>query len=198
MPSCHFHRSPALEPEVQRRQREQRHDEHHAEMVRVARERVRPVDARAVHRSVDVDRARAAGQRRKHRRVEVVAGARAEQLQHAVHAVREEAGAEPAERAPVIPLAAPHEVRDRRDQEEEVQDVLHHPLRELVERLLRLEVEVAEQIHEQERREEAEHDRRRARHRAPARQREREQEEHREHVGDAERCPRRSSAPSRR
>ena len=36
-----------LEPQVDRRQDEQRHEQHDPEMVRVARERVRPVDVRA-------------------------------------------------------------------------------------------------------------------------------------------------------
>ena len=59
---------PALEPQVHRRQGEQRDLEHDPEVVRVAGERVRPVDALPVHRAVDVDRARAAGERREQRR----------------------------------------------------------------------------------------------------------------------------------
>ena len=68
-----------------------------------------------------------------------------------------------------------------------MQDELDHPFRELVDALLRVEVEEAREIDEQERGEEGEQDRRRARHDAPARQRKREQEENREHVGQAER-----------
>ena len=66
----------ALEPEIDRRQDQQRHDEHDAEVVRVGRQRVRPIDARSVDRAVDVDRARAAGQRREHDRVEAARPAR--------------------------------------------------------------------------------------------------------------------------
>ena len=42
---------PALEPQVERRQHEQRHDELDPEVVRVAGERVRPEDARALDRA---------------------------------------------------------------------------------------------------------------------------------------------------
>ena len=47
---------PALEPQVDRRQDEQRDDQHHAEMVWVAGEAGRPVDVRLAHRAEDVDR----------------------------------------------------------------------------------------------------------------------------------------------
>jgi len=45
-----------------------------------------------------------------------------------------------------------------------VEDELHHPFRELVERLLGVQVEEPEQVDEHERSEEAEHDRGGARH----------------------------------
>ena len=176
----------ARHAQIHGNEREQRHDEHDPEMVRVARQRVRPVDARARDLAVDVDRARAAGERREHGRIEVVPRARSEQLQHAVHAVRGEPCREPAERAPVEAFAALHEVRHARGEEEEVQDELHHPLRELVERLLRLEVEEAEQVHQKERGEEREHDRARPRPARPGLQRERAEEEDRQDIGDAD------------
>ena len=44
-----------FEPQVDRRQDEQRDDQHDPEVVRVAGEGVRPEDARALDRAVDVD-----------------------------------------------------------------------------------------------------------------------------------------------
>ena len=76
--------------------------------------------------------------------VEVVPGARREQLQHAVHAVGEEPGCEPSDRAQVEPLPAPREVGHRAREEHEVQRELDHSLHVLVERLLRLQIEEAE------------------------------------------------------
>ena len=77
-----------------------------------------------------------------------VPGARREQLENAVDAVRRDSGAEPAEGAPVEAPPPLNEVGHSRREEEEVEDELHHPLRELVDALLRLEVEEAEQVDE--------------------------------------------------
>ncbi len=103
-----------LQPQVERGQDQQRHDQHDPEVVRVAGHRVRPVDVRAVDRAVDVDLAGAAGDRREHRRVEVRATTRVEQLQHAVDRVDDDPAAEPRERAPEVRLAAPSTARRRR------------------------------------------------------------------------------------
>ena len=84
------HTVAGLEPQVERRQDEQRDDQHDPEVVRIARERVRPVDVRAVDRAVDVDLARAAGERREDDRVEVRPSPRIEQLQDAVERVHDD------------------------------------------------------------------------------------------------------------
>jgi hypothetical protein len=86
---------PPLEPEIDRREDQDRHHEHDPEVVRIAGERVRPVDARAADGAVDVDRRRAAGERREHRLVEVVARLRGEELEDPVDAVRDDARREP-------------------------------------------------------------------------------------------------------
>src|SRR5205823_1063918 len=170
-----------LEAQVERRQGEERHEQHDPEVVRVAGERVRPVDARAVDGAVDVDRARAPGERAEHGAVEVVAGARREQLEDAVAGVHGQAGGEDGKCLPVEAGRAADEVRDAADEQAEVEGELHHPLHELVERLLRIEVEEADQVDEQEGGEEEEDDRRRPLHAAVARgepvEREREHEE---------------------
>ena len=64
---------PALEPEIDRRQDQQRQQRHDREVVRVSGERIRPVDVRPVDRAVEVDLARPAGERLDEQRVEVVA-----------------------------------------------------------------------------------------------------------------------------
>src|SRR6266540_3795446 len=163
-------------------------------MVRVAGQRVRPVDGRAADRAVHVDRAGTAGQRREHTVVEVHAGARREQLQHSVDPVRDEPERQRCDGTPVEGQRASREVCDPSRQEEEVQHELHHPLAPLVERLLRLDVEEADEVDHEQRRENREHRHGRAREarRAPL-ERERDEEQDRQHVGDADRA-----VPSRR
>src|SRR6266540_305403 len=158
-------------------------------MVRVAGQRVRPVDGRAADRAVHVDRAGTAGQRREHTVVEVHAGARREQLQHSVDPVRDEPERQRCDGTPVEGQRASREVCDPSRQEEEVQHELHHPLAPLVERLLRLDVEEADEVDHEQRREDREHRHGRAREarRAPL-ERERDEEQDRQHVGDADRA----------
>ena len=154
----------ARHPQVDGRQREQRHAEHHAEVVRIDRERVDAVDVRAGDLPEDVDAARAARQRAEYAVVEVDAGADGcAELEDPVDGVRDEAEREPHDRAPVVLLAAPHEIRDRRDDERPVDGELRHPFPELRQPLLRLDVPEAGEIDERERREEREHDGARAR-----------------------------------
>ena len=126
---------PSLEPQVERRQDEERHDQHDPEMVRVAGHRVRPVDAGAVDRAVDVDLTRTARDRRQHAGVEVAAAARVEELEDAVERVDDETGAEPAERPPEVALAAPREPDDGAGEEREVDEPLRQPLPPLPERV---------------------------------------------------------------
>ena len=145
-----------------RRQHEQRDHELDPEVVRVAGERVRPEDALALDRAVDVDLARAAGDRREQRLVEVDPEhlGRAE-LDDPVGGIRDEAAQEHRERRPVEALRLRRdEVRDPGDEEEEVEQELDHPLGPLGERLLGLEVEEPDQVDEQEGGEEERRDRR--------------------------------------
>ena len=100
--------------------------------------------------------------------VEVVPRARSEQLQHAVGGVDDHPADEPRERAPVELERPARQQRHPCCEEQEVQDELDHPLRELRERLVRREVEEADQVDEQEGDEEREHDDDRARHAARA------------------------------
>src|SRR5581483_6287362 len=88
------------------------------------------------------------------------------------------------ERAPVAALAARSEICDRGAEQEEVQQELHHPLAELRQALLRLDVEEADEVDEQERGEEDSDDRERARRATVPRERERDEEEEREDVAD--------------
>ena len=118
----------ALEAQVDRHHEQQRDDEHHAEMVRVARERVHSVDARLADRTPDVDRRRAAGDRVEDERVEVPAGERRHELQQAVRRVRCKPGDEPRDRPPVEALGAAREVGDPRGEEREVDHELRQPL----------------------------------------------------------------------
>ena len=97
----HAQTMPSLQSQIDGQQRQQRDTEHHSEMVRVGRERVRPVDGRPADRSVDVDRAGATRQRRKQNLIQIRAGSRSEQLQHAVHAVDDEAEGERCDSLPV-------------------------------------------------------------------------------------------------
>ena len=77
------------------------------------------------------------------------------ELEDPVDGVRDEADREPAERPPEEALAALREVADRRDEEGEVDDELRHPLPELGQPLLRVDVPEAGEIDEREGREEA-------------------------------------------
>src|SRR5581483_9898727 len=183
------HAMAALQPQVQRRQDEQRHDQHDPEVVRVARHRVRAEDARAVDRAVDVDLARTAGDRREERRVQVAAAPRDEELCDPVERVHRDPPAEPAERPPEVALPAAREPHDRGREEREVDRPLRQALPPLSQRVGVREVEVSDQVHEQERREEAQHDRRRPRHEeARRRERERPEEAERKHVGEGDRA----------
>ena len=91
------------------------------------------------------------GQRREHDVVEVVTCARRAELNDPVHGVHRHPAEEPAERSPVEALRAAGEVCESDDDEADVQHELAEPLDELVQRLLRLEVEVADQVDERER-----------------------------------------------
>ena len=124
---------PAFQSEVHRQQCQQRYAQHDREVVRVARQCVRPEDRRSVDRAVDVDRARAAGQRREDALVEVHATTRREQLEDRVHAVGREAERERGDRTPVKGPRPPRHVRDGGGEEQEVEDELDHPLEPLVE-----------------------------------------------------------------
>ena len=157
-----------LEPEVDRREDQDREDELDPEVVRVAGERVRPVDARAVHGTVDVDLARPARERLEHDGVEVVAGLRREQLQDPVAGVDRDPAQKPRQRAPVEPPRAAREVDHARHEEREVDQPLDDSLAVLVEGLTRLEVEEADQVDEQEGGQEGEQHRGRPRHRPVA------------------------------
>ena len=150
----------ALEPQVQGHERQQRDDEHHAEMIRVAGDRVRPVDVRTIDRSVDVDVARAACDRRQDRLVEARARAREKQLQEPVRRVDDHPGGEEAERLPVEDPARAGEVCDTHDEEQEVDGELRHALSVLGGGDRRVEPEVADEVHDEKGHEEAgRHDR---------------------------------------
>ena len=140
----------ALEPQVDGRQDEQRNDEHDREVVRIARERVGAKDVFARDCAVDVDRARPARKRRQDGAVEVVAELGRGELDEPVSRVDGHPADEGAERRPVEALRAPRQIGDAGDQETEVDEKLDEPFRELRERLLGLEVEVAGQVDEQE------------------------------------------------
>jgi len=149
-------------------------------------------DVLALDRAVDVDLARAARQRLQPARVEVPPRPLGDQeLRDAVGGVRRHPGDERAEGEPVEPNAATRDERDAGDEEEEVEQELHHPLRPLRERLRRLQVEPADQVDEQEGDEEAEGDQRRALDPRvePLRaiHEEGEEEERGDHVGERER-----------
>src|SRR4051794_851878 len=154
---------PARQPQIDRRQREERDDQHHAEVVRVARQRVHPVDVLAVDSAVDVDLGRAARERVEDEVVQAVAGELGAELEDSVDGVRGEADCEPAECPPEEALAALREVADRRHEEGEVDDELRHPLAELGQPLLRVDVPEPRELDERESREEAQHDRARSR-----------------------------------
>ena len=87
----------AAHAEVQGEQDEQRDDQHDPEVVGVAGQRVRPVHALAADRPVDVDRARAAGERLEHDVVEVPTALCGDELQDAVDRVEHD----PAVKTPI-------------------------------------------------------------------------------------------------
>src|SRR6266550_814085 len=116
-------------------------------------------------RAVDVDAGRTARERVEEEAVETVAGELGAELEDPVDGIRDEADREPAERPPEEALAPLCEVADRRDEEGEVDDELHHPFRELGQPLLRVDVPEPGEIDEREGREESEHDRTRSRQR---------------------------------
>ena len=128
------------------RQEQQRNDEHHSEVVRVAGQRVHAVDARLPDGAPDVDRRRAAGDRVQHERVEVPAAKRRDELEHPVGRIRREPRREPADRAPVEALGATREVGDTGRQEREVDRELRQALLVQRQRLLRLDVEEAAEV----------------------------------------------------
>ena len=155
---------PSLEPKVERRQHQQRDDEHDSEVICVPGQAVDPVDARLADRAPDVQGRRPTRDRVEDERVEIPPAEPRHDLEEAVRRVRREARCEPADRPPVEALRAAREVRDARGEEREVDQELRHPLPVERECLLRLEVEEAGQVHDQERRAEAEHGENRRRH----------------------------------
>ena len=183
---------PSLEPQVDRQHQHEHRRELDPEVVRVARERVDAEDVLALDRAVDVDLARTAGERLEPAGVEVSARAlRDGELGDAVRGVGRDAADECAEREPVELHAAARDQRDAGDEEQEVQEELHHPLCPLRERLGRLEVEPPDQVDEQERDEERQGDHGRALEPAvealDAVDEECEQEESRHDVGERQR-----------
>ena len=153
-----------LQPEVQRRQHEQRDHELDTEVVRVARERVRPEHLlRTTDRAEHVDPRLSGRDRLDQERIEIDAALREYELNDAVHGVQTDPTEKRSQREPVEPHPAPRKQRDARDEESEVEDELDHSLGPLRERLRRVEAVEAGQIEEREGREEAERDGRRAR-----------------------------------
>src|SRR5581483_5134879 len=148
----------------------------------------RPVDLPALDRAVDVDLARAAGDRREHLRVEVAAAARDEELDDPVGRVHRHPAAEEPQRAPVVALAAAPEPGDAGGEEREVDQELDEPLHELRERVVGLEVVEPDQVDEHERGEEAEQDHRRVREAGPGQRRVAGDEAEREQVGERHRA----------
>ena len=93
---------PRLEPEVQRRQHEQRDDELDPEVVRIAGERVRPEDLlRPADGAEDVDPGLPRRDRLDEQLVEVDPALGEDELDHAVHRVQPDAAEERGERVPV-------------------------------------------------------------------------------------------------
>ena len=177
-----------LQPEVDRCEQEQRHDEHHAKVVRVAGERIDPIHVRRADGAPDVDRRRAARDRVQDERIEIVPGHSRGQLEHAVDRVRREPGAKPSDRPPVEALGPPREVRNPCRQEGEVDRELRHSFLEERQRLFRVEVEEPDEVDEQQAGGEGEHRDGRGRNSAVARGepigQERDDEKERQHVGE--------------
>ena len=184
---------PGLEPEVQRRQHEQRDDELDAEVVRIAGERVRAEHLlRPADGSEDVDPGLPRRDGLDEELVEVDAALGEDELDHAVHRVQADPAEERGERVPVEANAPAREQRDSGHEEAEVEDELHHPLGPLRERLGRVEVVEAREVDEREEDEEREGD-----HRGPgeaavvpleAIPREEHEEDGREDVGERQRA----------
>jgi hypothetical protein len=148
---------PALQAQVDREQKEDPCGDLDPEVVRVAGEGVHPVHERAFDRAEDVDLARPARERLEPCLVEVAAGRLGDrELCQAVRTVRRHPQDERGEGHPVEAEPAARDQRDARDQEQEVEKELDHPLRPLRERLGRLQVEPPDQVHEEERHEERE------------------------------------------
>src|SRR5205814_8381564 len=87
---------PALESQVDRREEEQRYDEHHAEVVRVARQPVDAIAVRLPDGAPDVDRRGSAGDRVEDDGIEVVSSGLREELDQPDRGVRRERSREPA------------------------------------------------------------------------------------------------------
>ncbi len=142
---------PLLEAQVDRQQQHEHGRQLDPEVVRVSRERVDAEDVLTLDRAVDVDLARPAGERLEPARVEVPSGPlRDQELGDAVQGIGGDTRHERGEREPVEPDAAAGDQRDACDEEQEVEEELHHPLGPLGERLRRLEVEPPDQVDEQE------------------------------------------------
>src|SRR5947208_15896717 len=95
----------SLEPEVERSEHQQRHNELDAKVIGIRGQTVDAVDVRAADRAVDVDLGRMAGDRLDQRRIEVVAGLCGRELEYAVAGVRGNPEAEPSQHPPVDALA---------------------------------------------------------------------------------------------
>ena len=153
-----------LEPEIQRREHEQRDDELDPEVVRVAGERVRPEDLlRPADGAEHVDAGLPRRDRLDEELVEVDPALGEHELDHAVHRVQADPAEERGERVPVEAQRPAGEQRDPGDEEPEVEDELDHPLRPLRERLPRVEAVEAREVDEGEAGEERERDHRGAR-----------------------------------
>src|SRR6266511_551998 len=119
--------------------------------------------------------------------VEVRACSCRKQLQHAVSTVDDEPDGKRRDRLPVEERGAARQIRDTRAEEEEVKCELHHSLAPLVERLLRLDVEEADEVDQEQRCEDGEHRDGCAREAwVPPLERERDEKHHGQHVGEAD------------
>ena len=92
--------------------------------------------------------------------VEVDSALGESELDHAVHRVQADPAEERRQRVPVEANPSAREQRDTGDEEPEVEDELHHPLRPLRERLGRVEAVEAREVDKGEREEERERDER--------------------------------------
>ena len=176
-----------LEPQIERGEDQQRHDQHDPQMIRVSGQGVRPVHVGAVDRAVDVDLACTAGDRREHRRVEVRSAPRVEELQYAIEGVDDDPAAEPRQRSPEIRPPAPREPEDGSGEEGEVDHPLRQALHPLAECVGVGQVEVPGEVDRQEEREETDQHRRRQRDaRTLRRDEQRREKQDRQDVRDAD------------